>query len=251
MRAVILMFVCGVMTAGVFAQTPEDVLDEGNAHYREGRFSEAAAAYERIITQGYVSAAVYFNFGNVQYRLGNIARAILAYERALRLDPGDADIQFNLKLANLRTIDRIDAVPELFLVTWMRLLAGIFPPHMTKGILIGAWVALFVMLSILNLAPGTSFERAFRIGVIVCLVVVVPAGGLYLLQRYEAADESGAIVMTPIVTAKVSPDEQSLDAFVMHAGLKVQVGDLVGDWVRITLADGKVGWIQRSVCERI
>jgi hypothetical protein len=122
---------------------------------------------------------------------------------------------------------------------------------MTKGVLVAAWVALFALLSVLNLVPGTSFERVLRIGVIVCLVVVVPVGGLYALQRYEADDQSKAIVMVPIVTAKVSPDEQSLDGFVMHAGLKVQVGDLVGEWVRITLVDGKVGWIQQSVCERI
>ncbi len=251
MRAGILTLVWGMMTIGVFAQAPEGVFAEGNTHYREGRFTEAAAAYESIIAQGYVSTALYFNLGNARYRLGNIAGSILAYERALRLSPGDADIQFNLKLANLRTIDRIDAVPELFLLTWMKSMTGIAPFQVTKGILMGAWVALFAVLSILNLAPGTSFERALRISAIVCLIVVVPVGGLYALQRYEAEDRSEAIVMVPVVTAKVSPDEQSLDAFVMHAGLKVQTGDVVGEWVRITLADGKVGWIQRSVCERI
>ncbi|MEX1138148.1 MAG: tetratricopeptide repeat protein [Bacteroidota bacterium] len=251
MRFGILLFVWGTITVCASAQSPEDLFDEGNVHYREGRFREAVAAYEGVIKQGYVSAPLYFNLGNAQYRLGNNAGAILAYERSLRLDPGDADVEFNLKLANLRTIDRIDAVPELSLVTWLKALAAISPLHVTKGILIAAWVALFAALSILNLVPGTSFERALRLGVIVCVVVVVPVGGLFVLQRYEADDQSKAIVMVPIVTAKVSPDEQSLDAFVMHAGLKVQVGDLVGEWVRITLADGKVGWIQRSSCELI
>lgn len=251
MRAVLLTFIWGIMTAGVLAQSPEELFAEGNGHYREGRYTEAVASYENVLAQGYVSAPLYFNLGNARYRLGNTAGAILAYERALRLDPGDSDIQFNLKLANLRTIDRIDAVPELFLVAWMRSLAGIVPFGVTKGILLGAWVTLFAVLSVLNLVPGTSFERTLRMIVIACLIVIVPAGGLYFLQRYEAADRSEAIVMTPVVTAKVSPDDQSLDAFVMHAGLKVQIGDQVGEWIRITLADGKVGWIQRTVCEPI
>ena len=251
MRAGILGLVWGLMTVCVSAQAPEGLFVEGTTHYREGRFTEAVAAYEAILAQGYVSAALYFNLGNAQYRLGNNAKAILAYERALQLDPGDSDIEFNLKLANLRTIDRIDAVPELFLVTWLKLLAGIAPLQVTKGILLGAWVALFAVLSILNLAPGTSFERTLRISAIVFLIVVIPLGGLYALQRYEAGDQSKAIVMVPVVTAKVSPDEQSLDAFVMHAGLKIQLGDQVGEWVRITLDDGKVGWIQRLSCERI
>lgn len=251
MKSGFLTLLWGIMTAGALAQAPEELFAEGNRHYREGRYTEAVTAYENVLSQGYVSGPLYFNLGNARYRLGNTAGAILAYERALRLEPGDSDIEFNLKLANLRTIDRIDAVPELFLVAWMRSLAGVTPFDVTKGILLGVWVCLFVALSILNLMPGSLIERTIRITVVICLVVLVPSGGLYLLQRYEAADRSEAIVMTPVVTAKVSPDDQSLDAFVMHAGLKVQIGDQVGDWIRITLADGKVGWIQRTACEPI
>ncbi len=251
MKAGLLTLLWGIMTAGASAQSPEELFANGNGHYREGRYAEAVSSYENVLAQGYVSAPLYFNLGNARYRIGNTAGAILAYERALRLEPGDSDIQFNLKLANLRTIDRIDAVPELFLVAWMRSLAGIVPFDLIKGILLGAWVCLFAVLSVLNLIPGTSFERMLRILVVACLVVLVPVGGMYLLQRYEAADRSEAIVMIPVVTAKVSPDDQSLDAFVMHAGLKVQIGDQVGEWIRITLADGKVGWIQRNACEPI
>jgi len=251
MRTGILAFAWCFVTVAASAQTPEELFADGNTHFREGRFPEAVTAYKNIIDQGYVSGELYFNLGNAHYRLGNIASAILAYERALRLDPGDSDIEFNLKLANLRTIDRIDAVPELFLVTWLKSLAEIVPLTMTKGIVLGGWATLFGIFSILNLAPGTSFERLLRLSVIPCLIVVVPVGGLYILQRYEAADRSEAIVMPRVVTAKVSPDEQSLDAFVIHEGLKVRIDDRVGEWVRISLPDGTVGWIPGESCEVI
>jgi uncharacterized protein YgiM (DUF1202 family) len=42
-----------------------------------------------------------------------------------------------------------------------------------------------------------------------------------------------------------------VDAFVIHEGAKVKLTDLVGDWVKITLVDGKVGWIPADQCERI
>jgi len=42
-----------------------------------------------------------------------------------------------------------------------------------------------------------------------------------------------------------------MDAFVIHEGLKVTLSDALGDWVKITLADGKVGWIRGNECERI
>jgi SH3-like domain-containing protein len=42
-----------------------------------------------------------------------------------------------------------------------------------------------------------------------------------------------------------------LDAFVIHEGVKVKLSDSLGDWVKIVLADGKVGWIRSQECERI
>jgi len=54
-----------------------------------------------------------------------------------------------------------------------------------------------------------------------------------------------------VVTAKTSPDAQSLDAFVAHEGLKVKLSDAVGEWMKIVLPDGKVGWIRAQDCKRI
>jgi len=54
-----------------------------------------------------------------------------------------------------------------------------------------------------------------------------------------------------VVTAKTSPDIQSLDAFVIHEGLKVRLSDSVAGWVKILLADGKIGWVRAEDCERI
>jgi SH3-like domain-containing protein len=54
---------------------------------------------------------------------------------------------------------------------------------------------------------------------------------------------SFAIVFDPSVTAKSSPDDSSTDLFVLHEGTKVNVTDKVGDWVKIKLANGSVGWI--------
>jgi len=42
-----------------------------------------------------------------------------------------------------------------------------------------------------------------------------------------------------------------VDAFVIHEGLKVRITDAVGEWVRIALPDGKVGWVLQTTAERI
>ena len=46
------------------AQTAMDEFERGNTSYREGRFDQAAAAYETILKQGTASPAIYFNLGN-------------------------------------------------------------------------------------------------------------------------------------------------------------------------------------------
>ncbi|TSA20631.1 hypothetical protein D4R75_07265, partial [bacterium] len=70
-------------------------------------------------------------------------------------------------------------------------------------------------------------------------------------QIADSRIRNDAIVTASVSTVKTSPDAQSLDAFVIHEGLKVTLSDSVGEWVKIVLADGKVGWIRSQDCERI
>lgn len=93
--------------------------------------------------------------------------------------------------------------------------------------------------------------RAFRIVLMVSFVVVVFSGAMLGLQALRSKAPEQAVITAQTITAKSSPDEKSVDAFVVHEGLKVRLTDSVGDWVKITLADGKVGWILASDCEKI
>ena len=60
-----------------------------------------------------------------------------------------------------------------------------------------------------------------------------------------------AILQSAIVTVKNSPDAKSSDAFVLHGGVKVEIVDRIGEWAKIRLADGKVGWMEGNVAEVI
>src|ERR1051326_9200952 len=89
-----------------------------NEAYTKGNFAKAAEEYEKSIAEGYGSPELYYNLGNSYYKLDNIGKSILNYERAKKLAPQDEDIAFNLKLANQRTIDKIETPPALFLNEW-------------------------------------------------------------------------------------------------------------------------------------
>lgn len=252
MRAAGYVFAVSMLAAFIAAaQTPEDIFAKGNEYYRGGRFNDAVKEYESIVHQGYVSAPLLFNLGNACYRSGNVARAILWFERAARLDAGDPDIEFNLRLANSRIIDRIEPLPELFLLTWIRSLAALTSFSTSVIVLLIAWILVFVLLALVNLMVTPRWNAVFRWGILAGLVLVVAFGFVVGLQVNESSDRSEAIIVARSVTAKNSPDAQSVDAFVVHEGLKVRVSDSVGDWLRVTLADGKVGWIRSGECEKI
>ena len=247
--SVFTLLLFGLQTAS--AQTPVEQFNRGNDDYRAGKFSQAVAQYQQIIDEGLVSAEVYFNLGNAYYREGKIAQAILAYERAQRLKPGDPDIAHNLRLVDLKTIDRIEPVPELFIIQWMRAYAAILPFSTALYILLVGWILLFCSLAVIYVVRDFTVVRFLRWIVLAAVAVVLVSGATIGIHSLLSLGNNEGIITAPVVTAKSSPDEQSVNAFVVHEGLKVNMGDILGNWVKITLADGKVGWIHTQQCERI
>ncbi|MFZ1978669.1 MAG: tetratricopeptide repeat protein [Bacteroidota bacterium] len=246
-----ILFLSGALSAHIFAQTPEQLFEQGNVLYRAGDYRGAAALYDSIINQGYRSAGVYFNLGNSRYRLEQLAQAILAYERAARLRPHDPDIEHNLRLLSFKTIDRIEPVPEIFFVQWMRAVGSLLSAETVKVLFLLFWILFFVSLAILSVVVRSGVLRAARILMICSFVCICVWGVLMGIQSLQDTTSNDSIITGQTVTAKSSPDAKSVDAFVIHEGLKVKMTDAVAGWVKITLADGKVGWIEAAQCEKI
>lgn len=241
----------GVLAPCAVAQTAADEFEGANLLYREGKHEDAARAYEAILKQGYVSAPLYFNLGNAYYRLGKTALAVLAYERALRLQPNDPDAIHNLALVNLKTVDRIEPLPELFLVEWLRSLSAFLQPHSTIWLFAACWAIFFSGLALLSSLNHGTTSKIARVVVLAAFVLLIPTTILMVTQIVDSGSHNDAIVTALTTTAKTSPDAKSVDAFVIHEGLKVRLSDGVGGWVKIILPDGKVGWIRTEDCERI
>jgi tetratricopeptide (TPR) repeat protein len=251
-RRIISGFLTSILLSfSALAQTAVDEFERGNVLYREGKFEQATQAYEAILKQGLTSSPLYFNLGNSYYRLGKIAPAILAYERALRLQPNDADIKHNLALVNLKTVDRIEPLPDLFFIAWLRALSAVIPLNTTAWLFATWWFLLFGSLAALSLLSQQALLRLSRGIAIAAFIVLIPLTALMVTQIADSRSRDDAIITTNVVTAKTSPDAQSVDAFVVHEGLKVRLSDAVAGWMKIMLADGKIGWIPANVCERI
>ena len=181
----------------------------------------------------------------------NIGKAILNYEKAKLLDPKDEDIQFNLELANSLIVDKIDEIPVFPLKLWFNNLILIFSSNIWAILSIISFVIFLIALLIYLFAKTILLKKiSFWIGALLLIVSISTCIFSYhnkkLLTKHEYA-----IVLSPSLTAKSTPDENGTDLFVIHEGLKVKVEDKLGEWCEIKLSDGNKGWVKTGNLENI
>lgn len=226
--------------------------EEADQAYQANDFAAAIEKYEAILNTEGESADVYYNLGNSYYKEKNIAKAVLNYERALLLNPGDADIRFNLEMARSKTVDQITPVSEVFIVTWMNSLINVMSEKEwgVTGIL-SFWLML-VSLIVYIFGRRILYKKIGFAGVVVFLLIVIGVNIFASSQKAELINRTGAIVMSPSLTVKSTPNESGTDLFVLHEGTKVYVeDDSMREWKEIRLEDGKKGWVQTSTIEII
>ncbi|RYD53459.1 MAG: VWA domain-containing protein [Sphingobacteriales bacterium] len=94
--------VSGIGIAGVlllcsvqYAQAQNRGWQEGTRLYREGKFPEAAAAFQQALSDSVTRAAAQYNLGNALYKKKDFAGAAKAFEQAAQ-SPGAPDAAYNL-----------------------------------------------------------------------------------------------------------------------------------------------------------
>ena len=242
----ILLFALGSM-----ASENQLIIAKANKAYSDGLYTNAADLYKQVITSGYSSWELYYNLGNTYYKLNDFPSAILYYEKAKKLNPGNEDIDFNLKVTNNKISDKIEPLPELFYKQWYRGLVESFPVDTWSWIVIIAFILAMGSASVFIISRRVIIRKtSFWLGVL--LFVLSLCSFLFAYQNYQTLNNnSAAIIFAPTVTVKSSPDEKSIDLFVLHEGTKVQIIDNIGVWYEIRISSGSIGWLPSSTVEKI
>lgn len=238
-------------TASDDAATPDRLWDLANTAYVNGDYHAAAGYYEEILSRGLSSVKLYYNLGNAYFKEDRLGEAILNYRRALRLSPGSDDIRYNLGVAEARTKDNIEAIPEFFLTKWVR---GVRHTMSCTAWSVFSLVALVCALSLFLtylLARRLSLRKTGFYGTMLAVVVFVVTTWFALGERREMLDDSQAVVMSLSTAVKSSPDKSATDLFVLHEGTLVEITNRLDGWCEITIADGKKGWLESKTIETI
>ena len=246
----LLLFIPNTSSAQLL-EDPQLLFKEGNILFEQRDFTGAIAKYEQVLTLGYESGALYYNLGNCYFRLNDIGHSILNYERAKRLLPDDEAVNFNIELANLLAVDRIVTPPQFFFDRAITSFKNLLSISRLSWLVMGLYLLIMILLTL------RVFTRKHKVRFIVTTAIILFAlpfiiFALTLVMRaHDINTNIEAIVMVDKVSVMSEPSNDATEQFYLHVGAKVQLEDSSGDWVRIRLADGKIGWLLKASLEEI
>lgn len=245
---VILLSICTT------AHSTTATFEAANTAYVESRYQEAVGLYQTIIAEQpnittSEMARVYYNLGNAQFKQGELAQAILAYERALRLDPRNDDVKHNLRFAQSRITDNIKD-NDFFLSSWVKAVRNSASEEVWRWVSVGLFILGLVGILLFLLSPILWLRKSAFYAAILALFISLCASlnARSLHQRDALRNE--AIITQGIVNIKSSPDRSGTDLFTIHEGTKVTIGETIGEWANIHVAQYE-GWIELRNLERI
>ena len=122
MKQLLVIFLFSV-SANIYAD--EVLFTSANNLYTNGNYAEAILKYDSILSNNIESHEIYYNLGNCYYKTEDWANAIWHYEKSLKIEQNEKAIQ-NLALVNLKIIDRIEPLPQLFYKNWLKSISQLF-----------------------------------------------------------------------------------------------------------------------------
>ena len=210
--------------------------------YKNGQYDLAIQEFESILLDNWDSPELYYNLGNAFYRSGIIAGAVWAFESCLKLSPTHEDAKYNLRLANLKVIDRMDLPePPIYLKLYLSIKEQFTP---------STWIniSLFIFLIFAIVMTASQMTSSSILKNIRGSIIVVFFVSLFLTIHSIWTDNSlslGVIYATK-VEAHSEPNMYSTRLFEVHEGLRVSISHTADKWVEIELLDGKTGWIENN-----
>ncbi len=209
-----------------------------NKFYAEGKFPEAAAAYEKILQTGAQSPALLFNAGNAEFKAGHLGQAIVSYRRAELISPRDAELRANL--AFVRNQVQGTTARESHWQNWADSLT------LNEGTLL----AMFFFWTLFALLAAKQFRPALapklRVTTRLVFFLTVFSGMVLALQAANHFNSAVAVVTVSEATAVRGPYDDAQSVFTVRDGAELRVTDRHDDWVEVADGHGKTGWLGKK-----
>ena len=209
------------------------IYENGIDAYRKGQYDLAIQEFESILLDNWDSPELYYNLGNAFYRVGNTPGAVWAFESCLKLSPTHEDAKYNLKLANLKVIDRMDLPEPPIYLKWYLSIKEQFTPS--------TWIniSLFILFIFSIIMTASRMTSSLILQNLRGSIIVIFFISLFFTIHSIWTNNSlnlGVIYATQ-VEAHSEPNLFSTRLFEVHEGLRVSINQTADEWVEIELLD--------------
>jgi tetratricopeptide (TPR) repeat protein len=239
----ILVFISLLVRSTVAQDTNKDKFYQGVTYFTAGSYKEALQVWTDIYNTGYRSANLDYNIGNAYFKMNNVPSAILFYERAYLLKPEDEDINYNLQVARTLIVDRFQEIPELFFIKWYNFVSLFLSTNRWAEISLTSFILFLLLISLYIYSPRYRYKVIGFWLAIFFIIMSLTSLAFTIRNKSLIYDSHKAIISSPMVSGKSSPDKSGNDLFILHEGTKVTIEDEVGEWIEIRLSDGNKGWV--------
>lgn len=234
----VLALLLSLLTFGVSGADFNAQFDAANKLYEQGKFAEAATAYQQILQSGGASSSIYFNLGNAYFKAGEIGRAIAAYEEARQLAPRDPDLEANLSFAR----NQVQG-PSISPNWWQRWLGHLTVNEWSLAAVGGVWVC-FLLLAIRQWRP--AWKRGLRTWVLAAGLATLAVCGACAAAFRENRGSQTAVVLARDTPVRIGPLNESPTSFTAHDGAELRILDRKDDWLQVGADPRRIGWVRRD-----
>ena len=220
-----------------FAADVSATFDSANKLYEQSKFTDSAAAYEKMIQSGTVSSALYFNLGNAYFKSGQLGRAIAAFREAENLTPRDPDVRANLQFVRTRV-----QAPTSSPASWQQWLTALTLNEwaILSAVVVWLWAGLWVLI---QMRP--QLKQSLR-AVLWCGGVAIIVCGGCTYAAWSSESTKTAIVVAKDAILHNGPLDEAPTAATVHDGAELTVLDAKNDWLQVRVDSQHVGWIKRE-----
>jgi len=241
----IMLLLCVNYTFAVNQQALKD-FDSANKLYADQQFAAAAEKYEQLLTDDYISEAVYYNLGNCYYKLRNVGLSIYNYEKALQLNPNNEKVRTNLKFAEKMRLDTFEPKTKLSTQHIIHNAIGFFTYNQwAVSAVVGSFMILLSFVAFYFISNST-LKRIFFLGILLFVVVTVLSLIAAFTEKKYHENERYGIIIQETVAVKKEPRITSKNEKIVHEGTKVFVLETTAKWHKVTLPDLTEGYIEKQ-----
>lgn len=213
------------------APSPLELLvGEGTAAYSARRYASASQRFAAAVSACPRDIDLLVNWGTAAWAANDTVSAVIAWQRAARLDPLAADVQQRVALLPGGARGGLAAVPMI--PVFALAVIAVVSWCIAWGLLFASW-------------RGSERRGMLEASAFVLLVGGVAAGATAWWGA-RALDGAGLAVIRRPETLRSAPGFESSTVGGVSTGDVVRMSTVQEGWFRVTLADGRDGWLPAS-----